>query len=284
MGQLTDFEWNNEAFEKLVMNEQAKTLVRSLVQQHSSDQSSGFDDIISGKGKGLIGMFSGPPGSGKTLTAEAVAEITRRPLYSVSAGELGVDPKSVDENLTMILELSHRWNAVLLLDEADVFLQQRDMRDVNRNALVSIFLRQLEYFQGILILTTNRIANCDPAFASRIHISLDYPELDPRARETVWRNFLGKAKGAQEDVVVDVTEEELRNLARVELNGRQVSVIETYNELSKCTYHEDQIKNVVGSARAIAKVTDQKITFPSINVVLGVLRAGSANTEVETLI
>lgn len=229
MGLLTDFKWNDEAFEKLVMDEKVKTLVRSLVSQHSSDQTGGFDDIISGKGKGLIGMFSGPPGSGKTLTAEAVAEITRRPLYSVSAGELGVDPKSVDENLTKVLELSHRWNAVLLLDEADVFLQRRDAHDVNRNALVSIFLRQLEYFEGILILTTNRIADCDPAFASRIHISLSYPELDAVARETVWRNFLGKAGAAGEGVVVDLTEAEVRDLATVELNGRQVSFFDMYS-------------------------------------------------------
>lgn len=74
--------------------------------------------------------------------------------------------EKVDKQLTLILELSHRWSAVLLLDEADVFLQERDTKDVARNALVSIFLRQLEYFQGILILTTNRIGDCDPAFES----------------------------------------------------------------------------------------------------------------------
>lgn len=233
MGHLMDFEWNVEAFDKLVMKDQVKTLVRSLVQQHSSDHRDSFDDIISGKGKGLIGMFSGPPGCGKTLTAEAVAEITNRPLYSVSAGELGVDPKSVDENLTKILELSHRWNAVLLLDEADVFLQQRDMYDVNRNALVSIFLRQLEYFQGILILTTNRIAHCDPAFASRIHISLDYPELSAGARKTVWENFLGKARGAEGEVIVDLSDTEIQELAKVELNGRQVSLTESTSRFIK---------------------------------------------------
>lgn len=248
MGLLTDFTWNDEAFEKLVMDEKVKTLVRSLVSQHSSDQTGGFDDIISGKGKGLIGMFSGPPGSGKTLTAEAVAEITRRPLYSVSAGELGVDPKSVDENLTKVLELSHRWNAVLLLDEADVFLQRRDAHDVNRNALVSIFLRQLEYFEGILILTTNRIADCDPAFASRIHISLSYPELDSRARETVWRNFLGKAGAAGEGVVVDLTDAEVRDLAMVELNGRQVSFIDIYSTVSRVDVLTTEIRSRMPSA------------------------------------
>jgi SpoVK/Ycf46/Vps4 family AAA+-type ATPase len=110
--------------------------------------------------------LSGNPGCGKTLTAEAVSEVTKRPLYPVSAGELGTEPEKVDQQLTSILEISHKWSAILLLDEADVFLQERDAKDVARNALVSIFLRQLEYYQGILILTTNRIANCDPAFES----------------------------------------------------------------------------------------------------------------------
>lgn len=96
-----------------------------------------------------------------------MAEVTKRPLYAVSAGELGTEVAKVDEQLTMILELAYRWSAVLLLDEADVFLQERDSKDVARNALVSIFLRQLEYFQGILILTTNRLGDCDPAFESK---------------------------------------------------------------------------------------------------------------------
>lgn len=84
----------------------------------------------------------------------------------VSAGELGTAPEKVDAQLTLVLELSYRWGAVLLLDEADVFLQERDTKDVARNALVSVFLRQLEYFQGILILTSNRIGECDAAFES----------------------------------------------------------------------------------------------------------------------
>lgn len=124
--------------------------------------------MVQGKGKGLIGLLSGGPGCGKTLTAEAVAEVTMRPLYMVSAGELGTAPEKVDAQLTLVLELSYRWGAVLLLDEADVFLQERDTKEVARNALVSIFLRQLEYFQGILILTTNRIGECDAAFESTL--------------------------------------------------------------------------------------------------------------------
>lgn len=165
-----EIEWGTEAFKSLVLEENKKTLVHSLVTQHMSK---GFDDVVAGKGKGLIGLLSGHPGCGKTLTAEAISEETRKPLYSVSAGELGTDPSNVDTRLTEILELANRWDAILLLDEADVFLQRRNDTDVVRNALVSIFLRQLEYYRGILILTTNRIGIFDDAFESknlRIHL------------------------------------------------------------------------------------------------------------------
>lgn len=168
--------WSDEPFHSLVIGAKQKTLIHSLVKQHSS-KGTGYDDVIQGKGLGLIGLLSGRPGCGKTLTAEAVAEVTKRPLYAVSAGELGTDVEKVDKQLTLVLELSHRWSAVLLLDEADVFLQERDTKDVARNALVSIFLRQLEYFQGILILTTNRIGDCDPAFESKLRPCAISPHL-----------------------------------------------------------------------------------------------------------
>ncbi|KAF4854571.1 Nuclear valosin-containing protein-like [Colletotrichum siamense] len=227
MSRLRDVKWNDQAFEDLVLEEPTKMLVRSMVKQHSS-QTDDFDDFVSGKGKGIVCLFSGPPGSGKTLTAEAVAEITRRPLYSVSAGDLGVKPKDVDQKLREILELSHKWNAVLLLDEADVFLQERDSSDIQRNALVSIFLRQLEYYQGILILTTNRISQCDAAFESRVHISKEYPELDESSRTKIWTTFLRKIKEASHGAEVRINEEDIARLAKMEINGRKASTLRLY--------------------------------------------------------
>lgn len=165
MDRLEPVTWSDEAFRSLVLGEKQKALVQALVKQHA-ERSKIFDDIVIGKGKGLVGLLAGPPGCGKTLTAEAVAEVTHRPLYVISAGELGTRPEVVDEKLAQILQLAQTWNAVLLLDEAEVFLQQRSSTDVHRNALVSIFLRQLEYYQGILILTTNLVTECDIAFES----------------------------------------------------------------------------------------------------------------------
>ena len=171
---IQDIEWNEGAFDSLVLPDNQKSIVKALVQSHTSEaqERKTIDDVIKGKGKGLVAVLHGSPGVGKTLTAEGIAELLKCPLYSVSAGELGTNPRELEQELTKILDVAHSWGAVLLLDEADVFLEARTAQDIHRNALVSIFLRVLEYFQGILFLTTNRVSSFDDAFQSRIHIAL----------------------------------------------------------------------------------------------------------------
>lgn len=131
-----DVELNHKAFEQLIIAESHKQLVLAMVEAHVEDDDS-FDDIIQGKGKSLIILLHGAPGVGKTLTAESIADHTKRPLYTVSSGELGTHPADVEDKLTHVLDIATTWKAVVLLDEADVFLQQRSGSDVNRNALVS---------------------------------------------------------------------------------------------------------------------------------------------------
>lgn len=142
----------------------------------------------------------------------------------VSAGELGTDSRILEAELQRILDICHAWGAILLLDEADVFLEKRTMHDLHRNALVSIFLRQLEYFQGILFLTTNRVETFDDAFQSRIHIALRYDSLDLRAKKTIFRMFVERARAQQkvEDGDIVFTDDDYDSLARHELNGRQI--------------------------------------------------------------
>ncbi|TFK72377.1 P-loop containing nucleoside triphosphate hydrolase protein [Pluteus cervinus] len=243
---LKDVTWNDEAFKSLVLGEKQKKLIHGLVEQHALS-ASGFDDIVHGKGKSLVGLLAGKPGCGKTLTAEAVAETTRKPLYMISAGELGVNPDGVESRLTDALNLAQTWDAVLLLDEAEVFLQRRSTTHIKRNALVAIFLRQLEYYQGIMILTTNLAEQIDPAFESRIHFSVHYTDLAFDARKSIWKTFFDRGS-------VDVDEEQLLRLAKHEINGRQ-------------------IKNAFSSAQTIALANgSQKLTVEDINVVLEVLQ------------
>ncbi len=113
-----------------------------------------------------------------------------------------------------------RWNAILLLDECDVFLEARSNHDLERNKVVSIFLRTLEYYEGILFMTTNRVDNIDAAFQSRIHVSIEYPDLTAESRRQIWHNFL-----AGSAVQADISDEDVDDLAALALNGRQIKNI-----------------------------------------------------------
>ncbi|KAF8859460.1 P-loop containing nucleoside triphosphate hydrolase protein [Acephala macrosclerotiorum] len=217
---VSDVEWKESIFGDVVMDPNLKEIIFRLIKAHGS-QISDFDDFVKGKGKGLIGLLHGPPGSGKTLTAEAIAETAHMPLYMVSSGSLGHEADDIYDSLKRIFELTTHWKAVLLLDEADVFLSRRSLSDLKRNAIVSVFLQELEYYQGIMLLTTNLAQNIDEAFQSRIHFCHHYPILDFSARQKIWESFIEKARST-ESVKVDIGPSGIDQLAKLELNGRQI--------------------------------------------------------------
>jgi SpoVK/Ycf46/Vps4 family AAA+-type ATPase len=176
-----------------------------------------FTDIITGKGGGCIFLLHGSPGVGKTLTAEAVCEHLHIPLYSITVGELGTTPEALESQLQAILELSGLWGAGILLDEADIFLEKRSKKDILRNAMVGIFLRLLEYHNGVLFLTTNRLSCLDEAFSSRISVALHYHDLGIAARAQIWENFLQATVDSETYDTLSIEQ-----LAAFELNGRQI--------------------------------------------------------------
>lgn len=112
------------------------------------------------------------PGVGKTSTAECIAELVQKPLYSITCGALGTTTTEIEKNLSRHLALASRWDCVVLLDEADLFLSRRGREDFHRNGVVVLFLRTLDYYSGIIVMTTNRVGALDEGFLSRIHISL----------------------------------------------------------------------------------------------------------------
>jgi len=217
-----DIQWNDGAFDSLVIPADRKLIVKALVSSHKFHPAQTIDDVVQGKGKGRVFLLHGPPGVGKTLTGEGIAEYLKCPLYAVGAGDLGTDSHVLEQELQKIMDIAHSWGAVLLLDEADVFLEKRQHQDVHRNALVSIFLRLLEYFQGILFLTTNRVDTFDEAFQSRIHLALRYDELTFKARKEIWKMFLEKVRVVEEIETMPFKDEDYSQLARHNLNGRQV--------------------------------------------------------------
>ncbi|KUI70475.1 ATP-dependent zinc metalloprotease FtsH [Cytospora mali] len=165
---------NRAAFDSLQI--EYKHLIDSVVQSHFKRkqamskgnigmETQGFFRM---KEKGVIIVLHGEPGVGKTATAEAIAQKWNKPLWQITSGDLGIDAEGVERSFKKILRLANLWNCVLVLDEADVFITERDKRDLARNSLVSVFLRMLEYYSGILFLETNRSGVLDEGVTSRV--------------------------------------------------------------------------------------------------------------------
>ncbi|PNP53161.1 hypothetical protein THARTR1_06371 [Trichoderma harzianum] len=252
VSRLSDVTWDTSILDSVEIDPVRKDFLQTLVESHAALKADSFDDIVREKGKGLVGLLCGPPGVGKTLTAEAVAEVAKRPLMVISSGEMGSHVVTVEKCLKAEIELAEAWNAVLLLDEADVFMVERDDDHIERNAITSVFLRVLEYYHGIILLTTNRLKSIDSAFQSRIHFCFHYDDLDLRAKAQVWKTFLTKAE-ATEGIKVDVTDEQRQTLALHDLNGRQ-------------------IKNIVSIARLYALQTKQPVTLELVQMATGFSR------------
>lgn len=274
---IRDIAWNDGAFPNLMLPAKHKSLVLAFVEGQISHQHA-FDDLIEGKGQGVVMLLVGNPGTGKTLTAEAVADRVRRPLYVLSIGELGYWDDDMERKLKSTLKLTEKWNAVLLFDECDILLQERSSSRLDHNELVTMFLRSvplfifralpmlrapyltvnvvrmMEYYRGIIIMTTNRVDTMDKAFQSRIHLTLRYPDLDPEAKEHIWRYFVAQT---QADSVSALTDEVYGRLAQLPLNGRQ-------------------IKNTVKISMLLAAQEKQKFNIEYIDTVL------QATMEMET--
>ena len=214
---LKDIDFDGSIFEKLVLPDTQKKMIKALL-KHNSISGGGFRDLVEGKGEGIVLMLFGEPGCGKTLTAEGIAELLRKPLYSVSMGTLGTTADELERRLGEILHLSARWDSLVLLDEADSFLEARSTTSsLERNAMVSVMLRLSEYHQGILFLTSNRIDSLDPAFQTRITLALRYEPLNMDGRSKVWANLLVKSGYESSMKSFD-----LRELSKPILNGREI--------------------------------------------------------------
>ncbi|KAJ4383387.1 hypothetical protein N0V86_001434 [Didymella sp. IMI 355093] len=243
--------WKKTMMDDLVMDNEQKTLLKALVTSHSFPTNPG--DIMQQKGKGLVVLLHGSPGAGKTLTAETCAEITERALLSTSLAELN------KENLTWLFEYELRtllqyattWQAVVLMDEADVFLEARKDDVPNaaeRNALVAIFLRHLEYFGGIVFLTTNRIQVFDEAMKSRVHLALGYKPPGSETRKMLWLKNLKAATGSEVDPEIS---DAIDSFTSMKLNGREIA-------------------NAINTAQTLARYESSTLKLNHIQTVLNV--------------
>ncbi|CAG8627657.1 7168_t:CDS:2 [Funneliformis mosseae] len=222
---LSEISFDKEAFSHLVMSDDRKEILEGLVKQYyvPTQLSNGGVvtsytkplDPITNKGNGCIFLCYGPPGTGKTLTAESSQK------------------------------------AVLLLDEADIYLEKRNTTDIKRNAMVGVFLRRLEYYRGILFLTTNRVMSFDDAFCLRINMFFHYPKFNSEERRNIWTNFI--RKGNLPLCADDFIE--------YYLNGREIrNVLQTAQTLAKSqgqNFTVDHVIKVIKTVQGFQKEMDE---------------------------
>jgi len=172
------------------------------------------------RGTGLLALFTGTAGTGKTMAAQVLAadlglDLVRIDLAAVISKYIGETTK----NLRKIFQTAANLGAVLLFDEADaLFARRTDVRDAHdrhANTDTNYLLQLVEDFSGLAILASNKKANLDPAFTRRIRHVLDFPRPDASARRTIWRQLLTELGAPQSDQALDA-------LASLDLSGAQI--------------------------------------------------------------
>jgi AAA+ superfamily predicted ATPase len=228
---LKDYPWDETLIDKLILPSETKDLVRILVSGTRDNK----EDIIRGKMQGKIVIATGEPGTGKTLTAEVFSETIQRPLYTIQCAQLGLDAETIETKLSVILKRAQRWQAILLIDEADVYIRSRG-EDIEQNAIVGVFLRVLEYYRGVLFMTSNRETMIDDAIMSRASAWVRYTMPSVDELRDLWRVL-----STQYDV----------KLAKKDID----SLVEHLPKLSgRC------VRNLLRLARDLSETTKEKIS------------------------
>ena len=147
-------------------------------------------------GRGLSFLFSGPPGTGKTMAAGIIAnemglELYRADLSRIVSKYIG----ETEKNLSNLFDEAEKSNSILLFDETDALFSQRtsvkDAKDRGANLEISYLLQRMENHSGICIMTTNYIENIDKAFFRRISYVFHFPKPNKKDRKKIWENIFG---------------------------------------------------------------------------------------------
>lgn len=176
--------------------EQLKAACNRVLYRQKIYDEWGFGEKIR-YGRGITMLFSGPPGTGKTMSAGITASFLETTLYRVDLG--AVVSKYIGEtekNLNAVFEAVKRGQGVLFFDEADVLFNKRvevqNSNDRHSNMEAAYLLQKMEEYEGVVILATNYIQNIDEAFKRRIHFLIEFPFPDEECRRMLWENVFPK--------------------------------------------------------------------------------------------
>lgn len=200
------------ALEQVALNEKVKeqiqTAIAAVRYKTKMTEEWGMSEYFSGN-RAVVLNFYGKAGTGKSMTAEAVAKALNKKVYHINYSEL--ESKYVGEtpkNIRRAFECATRDDAVLIFDEADSFLGKRlssvtQSADYGVNITRSVLLMELEKFSGVVVFTTNLISNYDEAFKRRILLSVYFDMPDEKARLQIWKLHLSDKMPLADDVTAE---------------------------------------------------------------------------------
>ena len=182
--------------------------------RHTVYQQWGFDKIVS-YGKGLAILFSGPPGTGKTMAAQVIANQLHMEMYKIQLSQ--VVSKYIGEtekNLRQIFEEAKNSNCILFFDETDALFGKRsevkDSHDRHANIETAYLLQQIEEYDGVIIMASNLLQNIDSAFMRRISFIISFPFPDVATRRMLWEKMLGAGAPLAKDVNLNFMAEQFK--------------------------------------------------------------------------
>lgn len=185
----TGYQWDD-----LVLPERQKEQLRNacnrILYRRQIYSTWGFGQKVR-YGRGVSMVFSGPPGTGKTMSAGVVAELLGTTLLQVDlAAVVSKYIGETEKNLNLVFDTAMQGQGVLFFDEADVLFSRRtqvnDSNDKHSNMEAAYLLQKMEEYEGVVILATNYMQNMDEAFKRRIQFMIEFPFPDESGRRMLW--------------------------------------------------------------------------------------------------
>jgi hypothetical protein len=195
--------WDDLILPRLTM-QRVKEITAAIRNRHVVYSEWGFEKRIAA-GLGLKVLFSGPSGTGKTMTAGVIARDLALDLYKIDlSGTVSKYIGETEKNLDRIFRAAQCSNAILFFDEADALFGKRsevkDAHDRYANIEVAYLLQKIEEYAGVVILASNLSKNIDEAFSRRMHYVVEFPLPDETHRERLWRGMFPAEVPLAQDV------------------------------------------------------------------------------------
>jgi AAA+ superfamily predicted ATPase len=229
-------------FAQVVMPKDHKKAILEALCQTDADKHTklfttwGFDKVLE-KGKGIIFLFHGVPGTGKTMCAQAIAEHLGRKYMILGTGDLQSSvPGQMERNIKEAFIKATKEKLVVIFDECDSLLYKRNMVGAILGAEINTLLSEIERFDGVCILTTNRTATLDEALERRIALKLEFQKPDAQMREYIWSKLIPKKCPLAKDVDIKTLAKEFElcggNIKNIVLSAARRAVHNEKDEVS----------------------------------------------------